>query len=81
MNALTELNIQYEGLKNKWGQMYRTLHKCDPRNLSPSEAKALQRDMKNQFNAYIRMQTAFDWELVRIYETQSELLKAIIEGD
>ena len=81
MNALTELNIQYEGLKNKWGQIYRTLCRCEPRNLSPSEAKALQRDMKNQFNAYIRMQTAFDWELVRIHETKSELLKAIIDGD
>lgn len=81
MNALTELNIQYEGLKNKWGQIYRTLHRCEPRNLSPSEAKALQRDMKNQLNAYIKMQTAFDWELVRIYETKSELLKAIIDGD
>lgn len=81
MNALTELSIQYEGLKGKWGQIYRTLLKCDPRNLSPAEAKALRRDMKSQFNAYIRMQTAFDWELMRIYETKSELLKAIIDGD
>lgn len=83
MNALTltELSIQYEGLRSKWGQIYRTLRKCEPRNLSPAEAKALQHDMKSQFNAYIRMQTAFDWELVRIYETKSELLKAIIDGD
>lgn len=81
MNALTELSIQHEGLKNKWGQMYRTLCKCEPRNLSPAEARALQCDIKSQFNAYIRMQTAFDWELVRIYETKSELLKAIIDGD
>ena len=81
MNPLTELSIQYEGLKSKWGQIYRTLRRCEPRNLSPSEEKALQRDMKNQFNAYIKMQTALDWELVRTYETQSELLKAIIDGD
>lgn len=81
MSAFTELDIQYEGLKSKWGQIYRTLRRCEPRNLSPSEAKVLQRDMKNQFNAYIKMQTAFDWELVRICETKFELLKAIIDGD